>query len=184
MPRAAWPATATALWPAEPKARLRQAGLLWVDATGTVWLFGGFGFDSTGTGSPEGAILNDLWKLTGGQWTWVSGANLADQNGVYGTQTTTAAANVPGPRWGAVGWTDASNNLWFYGAWGLGSVTTHPKGFLDDVWEYQNSTQQWIWWKGSTDVNESGQRGWCAPRSLNLAAGFVTLCVDLRRRRL
>jgi hypothetical protein len=135
----------------------RQAGVLWVDSTGTVWLFAGFGFDSTGTGSPEGAILNDLWKFSGGQWTWVSGDNLADQNGVYGTQTTAAAANVPGSRWGAVGWTDVSNNLWFYGGWGLGSVTTHPNGFLDDIWEYQNSTQQWIWWKGSTDVNESGQ---------------------------
>jgi len=135
----------------------RQAGVLWVDSTGAVWLFGGFGFDSTGTGSPQGAILNDLWKFSGGQWTWVSGDNLADQNGVYGTQTAAAAGNFPGSRWGAVGWTDASNNLWFYGGWGLGSVTTHPNGFLDDVWEYQNSSQQWIWWKGSSDVNQNGQ---------------------------
>jgi hypothetical protein len=135
----------------------RQAAVLWVDSTGTVWLFGGFGFDSVGTASPQGAILNDLWKFSGGQWTWVSGDNLADQNGVYGTQTTAAAANVPGSRWGAVGWTDVSNNLWFYGGWGYGSVVTHPTGFLDDVWEYQNSTQQWIWWKGSTDVNQNGQ---------------------------
>jgi hypothetical protein len=137
----------------------RQAGVLWTDSTGNVWLFGGFGFDSVGTASPQGAILNDLWKFdtVAGQWTWVSGDNLADQNGVYGTQTTAAATNVPGSRWGAVGWTDVSNNLWFYGGWGLGSVTTHPNGFLDDIWEYQNSTQQWIWWKGSTDVNQNGQ---------------------------
>jgi len=137
----------------------RQAGVLWVDTTGTVWLYGGFGFDSVGTGPAPGvgAVLNDLWKFSGGQWTWVSGANLADQNGVYGTQTMPAAANVPGSRWGAVGWTDVSNNLWFYGGWGLGSVTTHPNGFLDDIWEYQSSTQQWIWWKGATDVNQNGQ---------------------------
>src|SRR5207248_92581 len=119
----------------------RQAAVLWVDVSGDLWLFGGFGFDSVGTGNPQGAILNDLWKFSGGQWTWVSGDNLADQVGVYGTQTTAAAANFPGSRWGAVGWTDASSNLWLYSGWGYGSVTTHPTGFLDDVWEYQLSTR-------------------------------------------
>ncbi len=135
----------------------RQNATLWLDSTGVVWLFGGFGFDSTGTGAPEGAILNDLWKFTGGQWTWVSGSNLADHNGVYGTQTMPAATNFPGARWGAMGWTDASNNLWFFGGWGYGSVTTDPVGFLDDIWEYQHSTGQWIWWKGSLGVNQASQ---------------------------
>jgi hypothetical protein len=135
----------------------RQAGVLWVDASGTLWLFGGFGFDATGTGAPQGGILNDLWKFTGGQWTWVSGNNAANQTGVYGTQTTPAAANFPGARWGAVGWTDVSSNLWFYGGWGYGSVNTDPTGFLDDIWEYQHSTGQWIWWKGTTNANQNGQ---------------------------
>jgi hypothetical protein len=134
----------------------RQAGVLWVDASGNVWLFGGFGFDSTGTGGPAGAILNDLWEFTGGQWTWVSGNNLANQTGVYGAQTAAAAANFPGSRWGAVGWTDASSNLWFFGGWGYGSVTTAPTGFLDDIWEYQHSTGQWIWWKGTSNTNQNG----------------------------
>src|SRR6202007_503933 len=101
----------------------RQHGVLWADASNNIWLFGGFGFDSTGTGAPQGAILNDLWKFSGGQWTWVSGNNLANQTGVYGTQTLPAAANFPGARWGAVGWTDVSSNLWFYGGWGYCSVT-------------------------------------------------------------
>lgn len=144
----------------------RQAAVLWVDASGNVWLFGGFGFDSAGTGSPaggtpQGAILNDLWEFTGGQWIWISGGNLANQTGVYGTAATSnvstgAAANVPGSRWGAAGWSDANSNLWFYGGWGYGSVTTDPTGFLDDIWEYQHSTGQWIWWKGTTNVNQSG----------------------------
>jgi hypothetical protein len=134
----------------------RQAAVLWVDASGNVWLFGGFGFDSAGTGAPEGAILNDLWEFTGGEWTWVSGNNLANQTGVYGTQTTAAATNLPGSRWGAVGWTDAFSNLWFFGGWGYGSVTTQPTGFLDDIWEYQHSNGEWIWWKGTSNVNQSG----------------------------
>jgi hypothetical protein len=144
----------------------RQAAVLWVDTTGNVWLFGGFGFDSMGTGSPQGgfpqgAILNDLWEFTGGQWIWVSGGKLANQTGTYGTAavsnlSTGAAANVPGSRWGASGWSDAHGNLWFYGGWGYGSVTTDPTGFLDDIWEYQQSSGQWIWWKGTTNVNQNG----------------------------
>ncbi|HEX8881227.1 MAG TPA: kelch repeat-containing protein [Candidatus Acidoferrum sp.] len=134
----------------------RQAGVLWVDASGDVWLFGGFGLDSAGTGTPQGAILNDLWEFKGGQWVWVSGGNTANQNGVFGTQTLAAAGNVPGSRWGAVGWTDGSNNLWIFGGWGYGSKITQPTGFLNDVWEYQQSSGQWIWWKGTSNVNQSG----------------------------
>jgi hypothetical protein len=134
----------------------RETGVLWVDSSGNVWLYGGFGLDSVGNGGPAGAILNDLWKFDGANWTWVSGNNVANQTGVYGTQTAAAATNFPGSRWGAVGWTDASNNLWIYGGWGYGSATTNPTGFLNDVWEYQNSSKQWIWWKGSSDVNQNG----------------------------
>jgi hypothetical protein len=135
----------------------RQNAVLWVDASGKVWLFGGFGFDSVGTGAPLGDTLNDLWEFSGGQWTWVSGSNVANQNGTYGTQTLPAATNVPGSRWGAMQWTDASSNLWFFGGWGYGSVTSHPQGYLNDIWEYQHSSGQWIWWKGSNDVNQVGQ---------------------------
>jgi hypothetical protein len=134
----------------------RQASVLWVDSSGNVWLFGGFGLDSAGTGTPQGAILNDLWEFKGGQWVWISGGNTANQNGVYGTQTVAAAGNVPGSRWGSVGWTDASNNLWFFGGWGNGSKVTLPTGFLNDVWEYQQSSGQWIWWKGTSNVNQNG----------------------------
>jgi hypothetical protein len=140
----------------------RQAGVLWVDTSNNVWLFGGFGLDSAGTGGPAGAILNDLWEFTGGQWVWVSGSKLANQTGTYGTQETNnlspaTPGSVPGSRWGAVGWSDANSNLWLFGGWGYGSVTTDPTGFLNDVWEYQQSTKGWIWWKGTSNVNQNGQ---------------------------
>jgi hypothetical protein len=41
----------------------------WTDTSGNFWLFGGGGYDSAGTGG----YLNDLWKYTGGQWTWMGG---------------------------------------------------------------------------------------------------------------
>jgi len=149
----------------------RQTAVLWADNTGKIWVFGGFGLDSTGTsgttqtGSLQiGAILNDLWSFdpVAGQWTWVSGSNLANQNGVYGTQgisnatTNAAPTNVPGSRWGSQGWVNPDGNLFLVGGFGYGSKGTVPTGFLNDVWEYQLSTGEWIWWKGSVDVDQPG----------------------------
>jgi hypothetical protein len=145
----------------------RQTAVLWVDSTGKIWLFGGFGLDSKGTsGGPGqiGSVLNDLWNFDPGtsQWTWVSGGNVANQLGVYGGQgisnatTNASATNVPGARWGAAGWVNPDGNLFFFGGFGYGAQATLPTGFLNDVWEYQLSTGEWIWWKGSIDVNQPG----------------------------
>jgi N-acetylneuraminic acid mutarotase len=144
----------------------RQAAVLWADTAGNIWLFGGFGLDSKGTGNagppPAGAILNDLWEynITTKQWIWVSGNDVANQTGTYGSQATSnlsigAAGDVPGSRWGAVGWRDTNNNLWIYGGWGYGTNTTDPTGFLNDIWEYQQSSGQWIWWKGISNANQN-----------------------------
>jgi len=165
----------------------RQHGVLWVDPAGNVWLFGGFGLDSAGTGGPAGAILNDLWEFntTTNQWTWVSGSNLANQSGTYGAQATTnlftaVAGDVPGSRWGAVGWSDANSNLWLFGGWGHGTSTTDPTGFMSDIWEYQHSTGKWIWWKGTANANQNGVY---ATKQIPLADGafFVKNIVGGRR---
>ncbi len=149
----------------------RQNASLWADTAGNIWLFGGFGLDSAGTiGSTppgsgtlsQGAVLNDLWEynISTKQWVWVSGSNLANSTGVYGSQATSnlstgAATNVPGSRWGAAAWSDSNSNLWFFGGWGYGTTATDPTGFLDDIWEYQQSSGQWIWWKGISNVNQN-----------------------------
>jgi hypothetical protein len=137
----------------------RQNALLWVDPSGNVWLFGGFGLDSIATVSSingQNPTLNDLWEFKGGQWIWVSGSNLANDVGIYGTQLVAAASNVPGSRWGPVGWTDAKGSLWLFGGWGYDSDATHGKGFLNDTWEYNQTSGQWKWWKGSSSVNQGG----------------------------
>ncbi len=149
----------------------RQQAMLWVDSSGNVWLFGGLGLDSagtrnpgalsglaTGTATPDGALLNDLWEYNAGtgQWTWISGNNLADQTGVYGTAQVPAAGNLPGSRWGSVGFIDPLNNIWLISGWGYGSANAQSTGYLNDVWQYVQSTGEWIWWKGSTDVNQKG----------------------------
>ena len=118
----------------------RWSPVTWKDNAGNFWMFGGFGYDKNGTVG----FLNDLWEFTGGHWVWVSSAiatsNVINQNGVYGTQGTPAAANTPGSRQTAVGWTDATGNLWLFGGEGLDSAGT-PNGILNDLWEYSTDHQ-------------------------------------------
>jgi hypothetical protein len=81
---------------------------------------------------------------------------------VYGAQgisnvtTNAAATNIPGSRWGSLGWVSPDGNLFLFGGFGYGSNGPQPTGFLNDVWEYQLSTGEWIWWKGSVDVDQPG----------------------------
>jgi len=112
----------------------REYGASWTDQSGNFWLFGGFGYDSAGTYQ----ILNDLWKFTpsAGEWTWVRGANVADQGGTYGSLGQANTTNVPGARQWPAGWTDASGNLWLFGGNGYGA-TNGMYGDLNDLWEYQ-----------------------------------------------
>jgi Galactose oxidase, central domain/Kelch motif len=50
----------------------RSNAVAWIDPAGTLWLFGGYGIDSTGALG----TLNDLWEFTPstGLWTWASGS--------------------------------------------------------------------------------------------------------------
>ena len=72
----------------------RYEAVSWIDNSGNLWLFGGTGDDSTGAYGD----LNDLWKFDGTNWTWVSGSNLINQSGTYGTMGTAATTNIPGTR--------------------------------------------------------------------------------------
>lgn len=129
----------------------RNSGVGWIDKSGNFWLFGGSGNDSTGTQGD----LNDLWKYSAGQWTWVGGANVANQTGTYGTLATPATGNIPGGRFHSVSWTDASGNLWLFG--GNGYDSTGTPGYLNDLWEY--SAGQWTWMGGASVVSQTGTYG-------------------------
>ncbi len=111
----------------------RDSGMTWTDASGNFWLFGGEGFSSTYSGTSP--YLNDLWKFSGGQWTWESGSNVGSRKGTYGTLGTAAAGNTPGGRVGAATWIDASGNLWLFG--GNGGDSAGNPGDLNDLWEYE-----------------------------------------------
>jgi hypothetical protein len=127
----------------------RAYAVTWTDTTGNLWLFGGYGYDSRRIKG----YLNDLWKYSGGEWTWENGSSLVDKPGVYGTQGTPAPGNVPGARQDAVSWKDASGNFWLFGGYGFGSTL----GELNDLWRYSGG--QWTWIGGSNVVNQKGVYG-------------------------
>jgi len=119
--------------------------------TGTVWMFGGYGYAA---GATPG-LLNDLWKYSGGQWTWVSGSNAINPDGVYGTLGTPAASNVPGGRQASVGWVDKSGNFWVFGGYIV--TSTGEQDAFNDLWEFSGG--QWTWVSGSSTVNQVATYG-------------------------
>jgi N-acetylneuraminic acid mutarotase len=139
-----------------PGARLWPVS--WTDSSGNLWLFGGVGYDGVAGYGGYGS-LNDLWKYTPstGEWTWMSGSNLTEQPGVYGTKGVPAAGNVPGARYSPVSWTDASANLWLFG--GVGRDGVGGYGSLNDLWKYTPSTGEWTWMSGSNSLNQFGVYG-------------------------
>jgi hypothetical protein len=157
-----------------PGARVNAVS--WNDNAGNFWLFGGYGFD----GSSNEGFLSDLWEYTGGNWVFVSGNKTTNQNGNYGTQGTPLGSNLPGGRQEAVGWADASGNLWLFGGEGLDSTGT-ANGILNDLWVYKISTNQWTWVAGSKTANQTGDYGaqpFVGPPTTVGAAGTVGLATS------
>jgi N-acetylneuraminic acid mutarotase len=134
----------------------RSSAASWTDADGNFWLFGGPGCDSASTQ----ALLNDLWKFdpSTNEWAWMGGSSTAlytayGAPGIYGIQGVASAANVPGGRFVSGGWTDSSGNLWLFGGEGYDSVGA--RGYLNDLWEFNPSTNQWTWISGSRTLGNS-----------------------------
>jgi N-acetylneuraminic acid mutarotase len=133
----------------------RYSAASWIDSSGNLWLFGGVGNDAAGAVGN----LNDLWRYspTTGLWTWISGGSGDNANGVYGTQATAAAGNVPGGRNSVASWIDSSGNLWLFGGYGYDS--TGSVGKLNDLWQYSPSSGLWTWVDGEDAANGSGLFG-------------------------
>lgn len=133
----------------------RHGAATWVDTNGDLWLFGGEGV----TTNTVLCWLNDLWKYTvsTGEWTWIGGSNLPNQNGVYGTKGVPSTTNIPGAREFMMYWTDASGNFWMFGGDGfpaVGSISV-----LNDLWRYNPTTNEWTWMHGANFTDDPGVYG-------------------------
>jgi len=151
---------------ASSKPGSRASAVGWNDKSGNLWLFGGAGFDANGGfGS-----LNDLWKfdVSTNEWTWMGGDNTLpsvdassylswSQPGVYGEFGTPAAGNIPGGRSESTGWTDGNGNFWLYG--GFGRDGRNDVCYLNDLWEFDPTTNEWSW-RGGYPVCPSPLAGW------------------------
>lgn len=123
----------------------RAAGASWTDLAGNFWLFGGTTFFRTGVGS-----ANDLWKyeVAINKWTWVNGDSIANKPGVYGSKGFAASTNIPGARLSEVYWTDSDGNFWLFG--GQGYDGSGFQCYLNDLWKFDLSLNQWIWMNGDS----------------------------------
>lgn len=154
----------------------RHGTTLWSREDGTVWLFGGYGFDS----NPSMVEMpqNDLWRFqpATNEWTWMAGSSLGNfttnmngWRGTYGTQGVEAAANTPGSRVHAASWVDAHGQLWLMGGTGLDEVEPQSTGLLNDVWRFSPLTGKWSWMTGSNLRGQAAVFG-----SLGVAAAANT----------
>lgn len=116
----------------------------WTDNNGNLWLFGGEGDAAIVT---EG-FLNDLWEFNPSthQWAWMGGSSTVEQPGVYGTLGVPAAGNIPGSRMYPFDWKDQNGNLWLFG--GEGYDSNSNRTYLNDLWKFNPSTNQWTWISG------------------------------------
>jgi N-acetylneuraminic acid mutarotase len=134
----------------------REGAATWIDKSGNLWLFGGYGFDGFG----YLGYLDDWWKFdpSTGLWTWMGGSSGVSSCPItYGNLGVPNADNIPECRDYAASWTDNAGRFWMFG----GTVFTSKNGTYDfgDMWELDPSTNQWAWVGGSDTVNNYGTYG-------------------------
>jgi N-acetylneuraminic acid mutarotase len=133
----------------------------WTDSAGNFWLFGGEGADANG----NNGLLNDLWEFSPStkMWTWMGGdstfscgQNINDSCAVFGTFGAPGSGTIPGGRKGATGWVDNSGDLWLFGGYVYdnlagpdGDAFKALHGYINDLWKFDPTSNQWAWMGGS-----------------------------------
>jgi N-acetylneuraminic acid mutarotase len=133
----------------------RVGAATWIDTSGNLWLFGGYGTYTAGTTGD----MNDLWEFspTTLLWTWMGGGMTPGQSGTFGVP---AAGNIPNARDMALSWTDASGNLWLFGGENpVSSQQGGSAGLMNDLWDYDPATSQWAWMGGNNSESVGGVYG-------------------------
>lgn len=88
---------------------------------------------------------------------WMKGSNTFNPIGIYGTQGVAGPTMVPGGRENAMSWVDANGQCWLFG--GQGYTSTNTQTYLNDLWKYDISANQWTWMSGSNTGNSHGNYG-------------------------
>ncbi len=144
----------------------RVGSVAWVDNNSNLWMYGG-GHTSYTRGNNA---INDLWvyNITTNQWTILNAPDSIYANGNYGTMGIAAPSNNPGARVYSAGWVDDEYNFWLFGGYGTSS---YYSGFLNDLWKYNISINEWTWVNGPDTLNNFGSSS--TPSARELATSFV-----------
>lgn len=134
----------------------RSGAASWTGLDGALYLFGGEGHAASGRGF---ARSNDLWRydVVTNQWVWLKGSgSVDDHRGVYGVAGVAAPANTPGARDRAMSWIGRDGGLCLFEGYGYAASEC---GYLNDLWHYDISTNQWTWLVGADSVYPYGVYG-------------------------
>jgi len=145
----------------------------------TLWIFGGNGYDQHG----QQGLLNDVWKFNlyaytavsqlSGEWTWMNG------NSQAWSPTNRNFFGTPGGRDKVCGSFDAQGNILIFGGDGNDDEPADNSiGFLNQLWRYNMSSNNWQFLKGQIfdDISHGsyGKKG--TPDSHNLPPGRISAC--------
>jgi N-acetylneuraminic acid mutarotase len=139
------------------------ATLTLTPAVGGYSITANYGGSATDSPSTSAAVTVAVSAATSalGDWTWMDGGSTVGSNGqtagVYGILGTPAVGNIPSGRSGEVSWTDSNGNFWLFG--GAGSDASGNTGDLNDLWEFNPSSNVWVWMGGSSAAASTGVFG-------------------------
>ena len=149
----------------------------WTDANGHFWLFGGNVVPKSG----QSGVFNDLWEHHYLQEQWylfirmgVDGRKQCGQRHRRVRQAGHARCRKhPGARSEAATCIDHSGHFWLFGGYGYDGNGVF--GNLNDLWEFNPSTNEWTWMGGSSTASYNGQPGVYGklgtPAAANVPAG-------------
>jgi len=111
-------------------------------------------------------------------WTWVSGSDLVNEQGIYGTKGVPSTSNIPRSRDSAVSWIDPQGKFWLFGG--------DAPGDLNDLWTFDPATLEWTWVSGKQLTPDSpgsafgsyGTKGVPSPSNVPGARAYAASWID------
>ena len=125
----------------------REAGLVWTDNSGNIWLFGGDKYSD---------ILCDLWKydITTNMWSWINGDSTPNSKTIFGLKGISSSNNKFGSRDYPINWKDKQGDFWIMGGGVFNPSTNNFDSTYSDVWKYNINKNQWTWMYGDSLANK------------------------------
>jgi Galactose oxidase, central domain len=117
----------------------RAYATYWRDASGNFWIFGG-------ASNTEG-VFNDLWKFnpTTNVFTQVKGTS-KNTTANYGTVNNSTSTTFPPARTQAAVVVGTDGKFYIFGG-------ANGSDYYNDLWQFNPTTNQWAWLKGSNTPN-------------------------------